>query len=324
VARRPRVHFPNALYHVIARGNQRQDLFLDQKDFQTYLSLLSEYKTRYLFHLYAYVLMRSHVHLLLEVKATPLSKIMQGLQFRYTQYFNRRYGKVGHLFQGRYKAILCDKDSYLLELVRYIHLNPIRSIVVKGLEKYRWVSHLRYLGRIKDDLIDEELILSQFGRNERIARRGYEKFILDGLKLGHQDKYYEVKDQRFLGEDEFVEHIESIKEMEGPMLYEIPIGEIVKEVGKCVGVAGDRMHSLRRDRASAYGRGLVAFLARKLAGYLVKDVAKYFCREPMTISQGIKKVEDLLRRDKDLARRVELMERHLIGRGKKKYLISNA
>lgn len=104
------------------------------------------------------------------------------------------------------------------------------------------------------------------------------------------------------------------------MLYEIPIEEIVKEVGECVGVAGDRIHSLGRDRVDAYGRDLVTFLARKLAGYLVKDVAKYFCQEPMTISQGIKKVEDLLRRDKDLAKRVGLMERYLIGKGKKKFI----
>jgi len=143
---------------------------------------------------------------------------MQGLQFRYTRYFNRRYGKEGHLFRGRYKAILCDKDSYLLELVRYIHLNPIRSKVVKELEKYRWVGHLGYLGRVKDDLIDEEFVLSQLGNDKRIARRRYRQFLLEGLGLGHEDKYYEVKDQRFLGADEFVERIESGKAMEEPVL----------------------------------------------------------------------------------------------------------
>ncbi len=119
MARKPRVHFPTALYHVIARGNQRQAIFLDEKDFRTYLSFLAEYKTKHSFHLYAYALMKSHLHLLMAVEETPLSKIMQILQFRYTRYFNKRYRKVGHLFQGRYKAILCDKDAYLLELVRY-------------------------------------------------------------------------------------------------------------------------------------------------------------------------------------------------------------
>ena len=101
MARKPRVHFPGALYHVITRGNQRQDIFLDDKDLKTFLSYLSEYKARYPLHLYAYSLMKNHVHLLLEVEGTPLSKIMQSLLFRYTRYFNKRYGKVGHLFQYR-------------------------------------------------------------------------------------------------------------------------------------------------------------------------------------------------------------------------------
>ncbi len=324
MARRPRVHFPTALYHVIARGNQRQDIFLGEKDFQKYLSLLSEYKSRYPFRLYAYALMRNHVHLLFEVEATPLSKIMQGLQFRYTQYFNMRYGKVGHLFQGRYKAILCEKDSYLLELVRYIHLNPIRSKVVKDPEKYPWASHLRYLGKGKDDLIDEEFVLSQFGGTKGKARRRYRGFVLEGLGLGHQDQYYEVKDQRFLGEDEFIERMESRKMKEGPVFYEIPIEEIVKGVGNRIGIPRDRMYSRSRDRRGAYGRSLVGYLARKLSGYLVKDIGKHFRREPMTISQGITKVEDLLRREEGLARKIGLIERDLIGKGKKKYFISNA
>jgi putative transposase len=324
MARRPRVHFPKALYHVIARGNQRQDIFLDEKDYQTYLSYLSEYKGRYQFRLYAYALMRNHVHLLLEVEATPLSKIMQGLQFRYTRYFNRRYGKVGHLFQGRYKAILCDKDPYLLELVRYIHLNPIRSRVVKDLEKYRWVSHLRYLGGIKDGLVDEEFVLGQFGKNKYVARRRYREFVLDGIDLGHQGRYYEVKDQRFLGEDEFIERIESGKTINTPVLFDIPIEEMVREVSRVAGVTQDRMYSLSRNRRGAYGRGLVAYLARKLAGYLVKDIAGYFRREPMTMSEAIIKVEDLLRRDEGLAKEVALMERHLTEKRKKRYLISVA
>ena len=101
MARKPRIHFTNALYHVIARGNQRQDVLLDDEDFETYLSLLLEYKALYRFHLYAYALITNHVHLLMEVGTMPLSKIMQGLRFRYTRCFNRRYEKEGSFFHGR-------------------------------------------------------------------------------------------------------------------------------------------------------------------------------------------------------------------------------
>jgi len=177
MARKPRVHFPGALYHVISRGNQRQDIFLDEKDLKTYLSYLSEYKIRYPFRLYAYALMKNHFHLLLEVEEIPLSKIMQSLLFRYTRYFNKRYGKVGHLFQGRYRAILCDKDAYLLELVRYIHLNPVRAKVVMESERYSWTGHLSYLGKVRDGLVEEDFVLGQFGHNKSLARRRYRQFI---------------------------------------------------------------------------------------------------------------------------------------------------
>jgi REP element-mobilizing transposase RayT len=134
------------LYHVISRGNRRQGIFLDAKDLQRFLTYLSDCKNRFPFRFYAYALMKNH-HLLIEVEEIPLSSIMQSLLFGYARYFNRRYGEVGHLFQGRYKAILCDKDAYLLELVRYIHLNPVRAKIVRGPEDYVWTGHLSYLGK---------------------------------------------------------------------------------------------------------------------------------------------------------------------------------
>ena len=230
MARKPRIHFPGAFYHVIARGNQRQDIFLDEGDFKTYLSYLSEYKSKYNFHLYAYALMKNHLHLLFEVEETPLSKIMQVMQFRYARYFNKRYRKVGHLFQGRYKAILCDRDAYLLELVRYIHLNPVRAKVVDDPEKYPWIGHSVYLGKLKNDLIDEDLVLSQFSGNKSLARREYVGFISRCLNEGHQVKYYKVKDQRYLGEDEFIGQIECKERNFESTMYDIPIEEIVFEV----------------------------------------------------------------------------------------------
>src|SRR5262245_61655407 len=125
MARKPRLHAPGVLYHVIVRGNHRQKTFVALDDYQYYLEKMTQYRRKFDVTLFAYCLMPNHVHLLLECSQTPLGKFMQGLQQSYTQYYNRRYKKSGHLFQGRYKAIICDKDSYLLELVRYIHLNPV-------------------------------------------------------------------------------------------------------------------------------------------------------------------------------------------------------
>ncbi len=194
MARRPRIHFAGAFYHVISRGNRRQGIFRDEKDLRTFLSCLSDCKTRFPFHLYAYALMKNHFHLLVEVETTPLSRIMQSFLFRYAQYFNRRYGEVGHLFQGRYKAIVCDKDAYLLELVRYIHLNPVRARVVKGPEDYGWTGHLSYLGKGEEGLIDERFVLGQLSENRSLARRRYSRFVWEGISMGHERKYYQVKD----------------------------------------------------------------------------------------------------------------------------------
>ncbi len=324
MARKPRIHCPGALYHVISRGNQRQDIFLDDKDLKTFLAYLSEYKTRYPFHLYAYSLMENHFHLLLKIEGTPLSKIMQSLLFRYTRYFNKRYGKVGHLFQGRYKAILCDKDAYLVELVRYIHLNPVRSGVVMDPEKYVWTSHLDYLGKVKDGFIEEDFVLGQFGGKKSLARRRYQRFVMEGLHSGHQEKYYQVKDQRILGEDSFVDRIKGEKGEREDAVYDIPIEVIAQEVSRTTGIDQDMLYSLTRNREGAKGRSLVAYLARVISGHLVTDVARHFQRSPMRMSQAIIQFEDRLRKNDHLRKTIVKLKEDLIRKGKKKYFITIA
>ncbi len=127
MVRKPRIEYEGAFYHVIIRGNQRKKIFVDGDDFLRYLEILKKYKKRYNYSLFSYIFMSNHVHLLIMTHETPLSKIVQGINQSYTMYFNRKYHKMGHLFQGRYKAILCDWDGYLLSLLKYIHCNPLMS-----------------------------------------------------------------------------------------------------------------------------------------------------------------------------------------------------
>jgi len=136
MARKSRIEYPGAFYHVMTRGNRKQVVFKDDKDRLKFLRKLLEYKEKYGFALYAYILMKNHIHLLIETRDVPLSRIMQGLLQSYTQWYNGKYRVVGHLFQGRYKAILCDKKVYLLNLIRYIHLNCIRVGLVKEPSAY--------------------------------------------------------------------------------------------------------------------------------------------------------------------------------------------
>jgi len=138
MARKPRVHVAGGYYHVMMRGNVGSDLFFSNADYCRFLLLLQEGIERYGHRVHAFCLMTNHVHLLIQVGDTPLSRIIQNLGFRYTRYINSKRKEVGHLFQGRYKAILVDEDSYLLELARYIHLNPVRAgLSIRGQVYYR-------------------------------------------------------------------------------------------------------------------------------------------------------------------------------------------
>ncbi len=225
MARRPRLFAAGLLYHVIVRGNQRQKTFLAEKDYQAYLERLARYRTRFGVTVHAYCLMSNHVHLLLETSSEPLARYMQGLQQSYTQYFNRAHGKVGHLFQGRYKAIVCERDEYLLTLVRYIHLNPVRAKLVCRPEQYRWSGHGVYLNGEATEVIDPTKVLGLFG-----GRGRYRRFVPDGLEEGHNEQYYEVEDQRFLGAEGFGEKLQREVKGETGHRKKEPLARVVSSV----------------------------------------------------------------------------------------------
>ena len=145
-----------------------------------------------------------------------------------------------------------------MDLVRYIHLNPVRAKVVASPEHYLWTSHLNYLGRREADFVDVDFVLRQFGKKRFLSRERYQAFILEDRNSGHQERFYEVKDQRYLGEEEFIGRIEKGKESRESVVYEIPIEVIAREVSKASGVALDRLYSLTRERPGAHGRGMVA------------------------------------------------------------------
>jgi REP element-mobilizing transposase RayT len=309
---------------VIARGNRKQGVFLDEKDFKQFLAYVVNCKNRFSFRLYAYALMQNHLHFLIEVGEVPLSRIMQSLLFAYASYFNRRYGEVGHLFQGRYKAILCDKDTYLLELVRYIHLNPVRASIAEGPEDYVWTGHLSYLGKGGRDLIDEGFVLDQFGASRSLARRRYRQFVGEGISGGHEEKYYQVKDQRYLGENGFIDRIEIEKERSESWTYDVPLEAISHEASRETGISEDKLYSVTRDREGALGRGIVAYLARVVSDYTVREIGDHFRRSPVAIGEAIMKVEDRVHRDRSFAKAIRRMKEKLIEGRKRKYRVSVA
>jgi REP element-mobilizing transposase RayT len=308
MARRPRVHYPGGLYHVIARGNRGQKVFRRDQDYRLYLKFLEEYKERYNFLLYAYVLMPTHIHFLIEVGEVPLSKLMQSLQFRYTRNYNLRYQSWGHLFQGRYKAILCEKDSYLLELSAYIHLNPVRANLVKDPAEYPWSSYREYLKGGSSGLVDGSFVLSQFSDVKGKAIRAFVRFVKGQVAAGHRDDLYRVRDQRFLGSESFVERVERERNDGPSYVYDISIQELVAHVSSALSMPVETVCSLTRNREGAWGRAIVGYVGKKLCGYSNKSFAEYFHRDPVAISRGIGKVEGRMGADKNFKAKLRRLE----------------
>lgn len=175
MARKPRIYYPGAMYHAIARGNNKEDIFCDSRDKNKYLELLAKYKEKYGFELFAYVLMNNHIHLLVRVQEHSLSKIMQGIQLTYTQYFNYRYSRVGHVFEQRYKAFICENQAYLMNLICYIHQNPVRANMDGGIN-YPWSSHQHY-NHGKGGLVNLDFILDLLHEDRRLAISIYRELV---------------------------------------------------------------------------------------------------------------------------------------------------
>jgi len=180
MARKARLEVEGGLYHVITRGNDRQDVFHEDEDYKKLLSLLATQKQKTGFFLYAYCLMTNHIHLLIERRGETVGRIMQRVLTGYSQWYNRRHRHVGHVFQGRHKAILCDGDKYLAELVRYIHLNPVRAKMVALAEDHPYSSHREYLGLAPSGMVDVDPLLRRFGHTREIAVAEFRDHVAAG------------------------------------------------------------------------------------------------------------------------------------------------
>ncbi len=206
MARPLRIEFPSAIYHVTSRGNARRKIFLDDADRQAFLATLAWVVERFGWICHAYCLMDNHFHLLIETPDPNLSRGMRQLNGVYTQGFNRRHRKVGHVFQGRFKAILVERDNYLLELARYVVLNPVRAKMVKAPEGYAWSSYRPTMGL--DPVVPGlsiDYLLGQFAKTKPVARRRYAAFVHAGI--GGISPWGNLKGQVLLGSETFVEKI---------------------------------------------------------------------------------------------------------------------
>ncbi len=215
-----RLEYSGAVYHLTSRGNAREGIFLDAVDREMFLACLGEVVARFGWLCHAYCLMDNHYHLLIETPDANLARGMRQLNGVYTQRFNRRHQRVGHVFQGRYKAIIVQRDSHLLELCRYVVLNPLRARMVKNIVRYRWSSYLATLGMTPcPDWLSTDWLLAQFGKRRSAARKHYADFVAQGM--AQPSPWAKVRAQVLLGTDAFADRMRPF--LEGAQeLKEIP------------------------------------------------------------------------------------------------------
>ena len=315
-----RIEYSGALYHITSRGNERKKIFLDDGDRTTFLEILADYHNRYYIYIHSFVLMENHYHLILETPHGNLLKVMHGLNGHYTGYFNRKYSRSGHLFQGRYKGILVDKDSYLLQLSRYVHLNPAKAGIVDKPEQYLWSSYPSFTGKgQKYDWVEYSWILGQFGPDEQKASKEYKIFVDAGLKEEQSSLFIDVQGQVILGDETFLEKTKKL--LAGKRISR----EIVERKKLC---RAPRPEEIITAVADTYGvkeksvteSGGKDNKARKIAMYLVyqysgignNEIGELFGGiHYSAVSKAVSRLKQEMRDDNDLECLVERIKSHV-------------
>jgi len=313
MARKPRIHLPGGVYHVMLRGNGGQEIFPGDKDYAYLYGLFDEGTQRFGYRIHAFCCMPNHLHLAVQVGEIPLSRALQNVAFRYTRWINRRMQRVGHLFQGRYKAILVDRDSYLLELVRYIHLNPVRAGLVAEAEGYPWSGHRVYLGRERLSWLTTDWVLGHFGDRVGTARRRYQRFVAQGLHDVHRGDFHAgPEDPRVLGDEPFTHAALSCEE--SLHAANVTVDQMMAAVCQEYGVGAEELMAGGQGRRATEVRAAIAWLATELQCATLAEVGRRVRREGSSLSSAVRRLQQRAARDAALATRLDRLRNVLLAR----------
>ncbi len=324
--RKARIDAPGALHHIIVRGIEQRQIFRDDRDRDQFIQRLSDILTETDTPCYAWALMPNHVHLLLKTGLTPIATIMRRLLTGYAVYFNRRHRRHGHLFQNRYKSILCQAEPYFRELVRYIHLNPLRAKLVeelKVLDKYPYSGHSALLGKMKRDWQQVGYVLGFFGKRKSDARKAYRQFVKKGVVQGRRPELtggglvrsiggwaalralrsetVRVKgDERILGDTDFVEAVLKEADEQLERRYRLKaegfgLERVAERVAQVMSIPVELVWEKSRRPQVVDARSLFCFWASKELGISMTDLAKRLNLTQPAISIAARRGERLAR-----------------------------
>jgi REP element-mobilizing transposase RayT len=304
-----RIEFPGALYHVIARGNERRAVFRDDADREFYQRRLAHYREKFGFFVWAYCLMDNHVHLGLEMGKVPLSRVMAGLQTSYTQYFNRRHRRAGHLFQGRYKAFLVEKDRYAVAMVRYIHENPVVAGMVKRANEFAWSSD-RYFRRGEGPAwLDLDRVLPLLGRTRPAAAAAYRRLMREEPAQPYDE--LPAHGQVVKGGETFADRVMAEAAEPPPIRKKLRLDIAASVVSRGEDVSLVEMKGTGRGRRASRARLLTAWLGRDVGGLSLSRAARFFGRDPSTFARGVGELEEAMAKDAALRARVARLAREV-------------
>jgi len=310
MARPLRITFPGAFYHVTSRGNEGRTVFKSRRDREKFVEYLESASHRYKAVIHAYCLMDNHYHLLVETPLGNLPQIMHHINGAYTTYFNVKRKRSGHLFQGRYKAILVAIDEYAKELSRYIHLNPVRAKLVEIPEKYDWSSYKFYIGKQKSPKwLYRNFILSYFGTDISNAQKGYQRFVNALANAQHENLLEQVVSSTLLGSAEFIAlikdtHLAEIKpDNNVPALKELTERASMGDIFDAVESVAGEEQSLARD--------IKLYLCRRYTAEKLKDIGKHFGIGESGVSKAYRRILEKIPEDTKLRTKIEEIERNL-------------
>ena len=322
--RKSRIDAPGAMHHIIVRGIDRQKIFRNDEDRNNFLSRLGVILTETKTDCYAWALMPNHFHLLLRTGNVSISKVMRRLLTGYAIWYNRRHRRYGHLFQNRYKSILCQEDAYLLELVRYIHLNPLRAKVVpdvKALEIYPYCGHSVLMGKVKCDWQNTDKVLSLFSERSGPARRAYLRFVNNGIEQGKRtdltggglvrsmggwdavkalraSRVFEKGDERILGNGDFVERVLKSSEERMKKKYYLQskgfgLTDVADRVAEVLGIEQNKIWSVGRHRETVRARSLICYWAVRELGITMVSIAGRLDQSVTAVAKAVIRGEKL-------------------------------
>lgn len=292
MARRGRYFLPGATYHVMMRGNNGQSIFSSDIDRCKFCLLIQEGVERYGHFILAFCFMTNHVHLAIQIKDVSLSKICQNLAFRYTRFYNRRHKTTGHLFQGRYKSILVDSNSYLKELIRYIHLNPVRAKLKDNPFDYRWSSHQAYLMQEDFVWLSKDNVLQLFGQVRQEAVEAYNNFVLSGMERCDEVDFKKGTSEGILGDEIFIDRVqEEIDGINNNAKFSLDLNTLISVITTWYDVDLTTLQMTGIDRKMTHIRAMTALMAKKSEGVKLQQLDVLFRRSDGTMSQSAARLE---------------------------------